>query len=97
MARAPRKLRPAQPTDYAVPSLAEARAVHAFSKGEATQEQQRILFKWLLRGPCGAGNEVFVPGQPDTSAYLAGRLSVSLQVGWVLGQPPEAFRKDEID
>lgn len=71
--------------------------MHAFVKGEATTEQQKIAFNWLLRGACRAGKEVHVAGQPDTTSYLAGRLSVSLQIGWVLGQPVEAFRDGEQD
>jgi hypothetical protein len=93
MARPPRK----SPTDFAQPTLTEARAVHAFAKGEATAEQQKAMFRWLLHGACGAGNEVLVPGQADVTGYLAGRRSVSLQIGWVLGQTPEAFRKGEVD
>jgi hypothetical protein len=85
------------PSAYAIPSLKEARALLAFSKGEATAEQQKTVFNWLLRGPCRAGREVMVPGQTDTTAYLAGRLSVSLQIGWVLGQPVDAFRNGEQD
>lgn len=85
------------PIDFAVPTLIEARAIHAFSKGEATQEQQKVFFRWLLQSACRAGGEVLIPGQPDVSAYLAGRRSVSLQIGWVLGQQPEAFRAGEID
>jgi hypothetical protein len=93
MARTPKR----SPTDYAIPTLVEARAVHAFAKGDATPEQQKAMFRWLLHGACGAGNEVLVPGQPDVTTYLAGRRSVSLQIGWVLAQPPDVFRKDEID
>lgn len=84
-------------TAYAIPTLAEARSIHALARGEATAEQQKSAFNWLLRGACRAGKEVMVPGQPDTSAYLAGRLSVSLQFGWVLGQPVDAFRNGETD
>ena len=86
------------PTVYAVPNLKTARAIHAFSKGEATAEQQKTVFGWLVREACRAGKEVLSPGQSDVTAYLAGRLSVSLQLGWVLGQPAEAFRaKGELD
>ena|SRR3990167_3875684 len=86
------------PVAYAVPSLTEARAIHAFAKGEATAEQQKTAFNWIIKGACRAGKEILAPGQDDVTAYLAGRLSVSLQIGWVLGQPAEAFRtKGEID
>src|SRR3990167_8333079 len=86
------------PIAYAVPRLAEARAIHAFAKGEATAEQQKVAFNWIIKGVCRAGKEVLVPGQTDVTAYLAGRLSVSLQLGWVLGQTAEAFRnKGDID
>jgi hypothetical protein len=83
--------------EFAVPSLGEARAIHAFAKGEATAEQQKQFFRWLLQGACRAGGEVLIPGKPDVSAYFAGRRSVSLQIGWVLGQKPDAFRQGEID
>jgi len=79
------------------PTLGEARAVHALSKGEATPEQQKQAFGWLLLKACGAGDEVLAIGQPDVTAYLAGRRSVSLQIGWVLGQSPDAFRQGEKD
>lgn len=86
------------PTAYAIPNLKAARALHAFSKGEATAEQQKTVFSWLVKEACRAGKEVLSPGNSDVTAYLAGRLSVSLQLGWVLGQPAEAFRvKGEMD
>ena len=78
---------------YAVPSLEQARALQAFAKGEATERQQKVAFDFIVRGACGAGRETLAPGQPDVSAYLSGRLSVSLQIGWVLGQPAEVFSK----
>jgi hypothetical protein len=85
------------PSSYAVPSLVEARALNAFAKGDASPEHQKIAFNWILLGPCRAGKEVHVPGQPDSTQYLAGRLSVSLQIGWVLGQSVDAFRTAEED
>jgi len=81
------------PIQYAIPSLKEARAIHAFVSGEATKDQQKTVYLWLVTGACGAGKEMLVPGQTDVSAYLAGRLSVSLQVGWVSSTPVEAFRQ----
>ena len=81
------------PIQYAVPSLKEARAIQAFVKGDATKEQQKLVYLWIVTGACGAGQEMLSPGQPDVSAYLAGRLSVSLQIGWVTSNPVEAFRQ----
>jgi hypothetical protein len=89
--------RPKSITDYAVPTLREARAIHAWSKGEASADDQKIAFAWIIKSACRAGQEVFAPGQGDVTAYLAGRLSVSLQIGWVLGQPLDAFRQGEVD
>ena len=83
--------------DYAVPTLREARAVHAWSRGEASSEDQKVAFNWIVRGACRAGQEIFAPGQGDVTAYQAGRLSVSLQIGWVLAQPLDAFRRGETD
>jgi hypothetical protein len=81
------------PLQYAIPTLKEARAIQALASGEATKEQQRAFYLWLVTGACGAGSEMLSPGQPDVSAYLAGRLSVSLQIGWVSSSPVESFRQ----
>jgi len=81
------------PTGYAIPTLKEARALQALSKGKASEQEQLLAFHWLLLKACRSGDEVMVPGQPDATAYLAGRRSVCLQIGWVLGQQAEAFRK----
>lgn len=81
------------PTAYAIPSLAQARALQAFSKGEASADQQKVAFNWIIRGACGAGKEPFVANAPDVTSYLNGRLSVSFQIGWVLAQPVDAFRE----
>jgi hypothetical protein len=82
------------PTAYAVPTMSEARAIQAVSKGEATPVQQKLAMNWIVRGTCRAGRELFVPGDKGTTDYLCGRLSVSLQIGWVLGQPAENFRTE---
>lgn len=74
--------------EYAVPTLAEARALHALM----SNDNAKVALNWILKGACRAGQEIFA-GHPESTAYLAGRLSVSLQVGWVLGQPVEAFRQ----
>lgn len=81
-------------TKYAVPTLSQARAIQAFTKGEATKEQQITAYLWIVTEACRAGKEMLAPGQPDVTAYLAGRLSVSLQLGWVKSTPAEAFRKE---
>ena len=81
------------PLQYAIPTLKEARAIRALVSGEATKDQQKTAYLWLVTGACGAGKEMLVPGQPDVSAYLTGRLSVSLQIGWVTSTPVETFRQ----
>ena len=81
------------PREYSVPTLVQARAVHAFEKGEASPEQQKIFFGWLFMGACSVETEDMEPGQPDLSGYFVGRRSVALQINWVLGKAPETFRK----
>lgn len=98
MNKAPSPSKRQDPTAYAEPSLKQARALHAFEQGAATAEQQKTLFRWFITELCGAGHEVMAPGQADVTAYRAGRLSVALQLGWILNQPVESFRKrGEID
>lgn len=81
------------PIAFALPTLKEARAVHALAKGEADADQQKTALNFILLRASAAGHEVMVPGDPNTTAYLAGRRSVSLQIGWVLAQSAEAFRE----
>lgn len=95
MARPAERIRPpnaSTPIKFALPSLTEARALHALAKGEATDAQQKQALNFILLKASAAGSEVMVPGQADTTAYLAGRRSVSLQIGWVLNHPPDVFR-----
>jgi hypothetical protein len=85
------------PIAYAAPTLQEARALHSLEKGEATSEQQKVALKYIFTGACGAGREDLSPGNPDVTAYNAGRKSVIYQIGWVLGQPADNFRTGEKD
>lgn len=72
--------------------------MHALAKGDATADQQKTAWNFILLRASAAGQEVMVPGQSDTTAYLAGRRSVALQLGWILAQSPDAFReKGELD
>jgi len=86
------------PTQFPNPSLAEARALHALVKGEATPQQQKIAWNFIVLGACGAGRDTFVSGHADVSAYLAGRRSVAVQLSAILERRTEDLRsKGEFD
>lgn len=68
---------PWHPADY---DPADATALQALERGEADPEQQKRALRWVLIAAAMTYDETFVPGQPDVSAFLAGRRSVGTQV-----------------
>jgi hypothetical protein len=60
--------------------LADASALQALMRGDAGPEQQKRALRWVIEGAAGTYEEVMVPREPDTSAYLMGRRSVGLQI-----------------
>jgi hypothetical protein len=60
--------------------IADAAALQALSRGEATPDQQRRALTWIITSAAMTYDETFVAGQADVSDYLAGRRSVGNQV-----------------
>jgi hypothetical protein len=58
----------------------DAGAIQALSRGDATDAQQRRALEWIVHAACMTYDEPFVPGRPDVSDYLAGRMSVGRQI-----------------
>lgn len=83
---------------FADPNLTEARAIKSLVRGEATPEQQKIAWNFMLLNACGAGRDTFVPNDPNASAYLAGRRSVAVFLSSILERNVDLFRaKGETD
>lgn len=75
-------------------SESDVAAIKATARGEATPEQQRLAIRWIIEGAAKTYDEVFVPGQPDLSDYLAGRRNVGLQVVKLINVPMDKLKKD---
>lgn len=69
-----------EPWHPAAWDIADAVAVQALSRGEATPDQQKLALNWIITSAAMTYDETFVPGQADVSDYLAGRRSVGNQV-----------------
>lgn len=67
---------PAVPVAY---DLADAAAIQALQRGDATPEQQVRALRWIVEGAAGAYNFHFYPSDRDTS-FALGRAFVGQQV-----------------
>ena len=68
---------PWHPADW---EPADATALQALERGEATKEQQQRALRWIITSAAMTYDEPFVPGQADVTGYLAGRMSVGRQI-----------------
>ena len=82
-----------EPWHPALWELADASAIQAMSRGEATADQQRRAIEWIVKSAAMTHDETFVAGQADVSAFLAGRRSVGNQVLKLLIINISAFRR----
>ncbi len=60
--------------------VADAAAVKALARGDASPNQQQRALDWIIKHAAMTYDEAFVPGQPDVSDYRAGRISVGRQI-----------------
>lgn len=60
--------------------LPDAHCLQALARGEADAQQQQRALSVIVEKLAGAYEETFVPRESDTSAFLAGRRSVGLQI-----------------
>lgn len=74
---------------------ADASAMRALERGEATPEQQKRALSWIINVGAATYNQSFTPGQPDASAFAEGRRYVGLQIVKLLHINPKAFVKDK--
>lgn len=72
---------------------ADASAMQALERGEATQEQQKRVLDWFINQAAGTYNVSFIPGAQDATAFMEGRRYAGLQVVKLLRVIPSAFTK----
>lgn len=75
--------------------LPDASALQALLKGQADEYQQKRALNWILTNACMTYEETFVPREADTSAFLAGRRNVGLQIVKLLKVDLAAVRQME--
>ncbi len=66
--------------EVALWELADAAAMKALARGDASADQQKRALDWIIRCAAMTYDESFVPGHPDVAAYRAGRISVGRQI-----------------
>lgn len=74
------KSAPRQPWHPAEWEPADAGALQALFRGDAGPDQQKRALKWIIESAAMTYDEAFVPGQPDVSNFLLGRMNVGKQL-----------------
>lgn len=59
---------------------ADAGALQALHRGDASPEQQRRALKWIIESAAMTYDTAFVPGQPDVKDFILGRMNVGQQM-----------------
>ena len=86
---------PWKPAVYAV---ADASALQALQRGEASPEQQKRALRWILTGPCHTWDMSYRPGHEDgrrDTDFAEGARFVGLQVVKLLNAPVDVLRRSE--
>lgn len=69
------------PSYFAAPwENADAAAVQALHRGDASPEQQKRALDWIIQVGCSTYQPTFHPGEPDASAFAEGRRFPGLQI-----------------
>lgn len=77
-----------------LPTYTQAVAVRALSSGEATAEQQKIAFRWIVEGASGMYREAF-DDSPRLTDFMLGRVFVGQQIVGVLKMNLSQLQKQE--
>ncbi|RWF78993.1 MAG: hypothetical protein EOS26_03230 [Mesorhizobium sp.] len=70
-------------------------AVKAIAAGNASESQQKRAIGWIVHKAAMTHDEPFVPGQPDVTAHLTGRMNVGRQILKLVNVPIELLTKPE--
>ena len=81
--RQPRAIKPVPqaPVDAPAPfNVAVASAIQAFSRGEATEQQQVLAYEWIVKQAASIGGQSFRGGDSHATAFMEGRRFVAAQM-----------------
>lgn len=84
------------PADY---DIADAGAIQALGRGDATPEQQKRALKWLIEKACGTYDLSYRPGEEgrrDTD-FAEGKRFVGSQVVKMLNLNLSLLRRSNVD
>ena len=86
---------PWKPAPY---EIADAAAIQALARGDATKDQQRRALDWILYGPCHLRDEPYRPGGPEgdrDTAFALGQANVGRQIAKLMTVNIGALRKTD--
>ncbi len=84
---------PWKPAPY---EIADATAIQAVARGEASAEQQRRALDWIIYGACRLRDEPYRPGGPEgerDTAFALGQANVGRQIAKLMTLPLAAMRR----
>lgn len=61
-------------------TAAQAGAIQALSRGQASEHQQRVAYDWLVKEAGGIGAQSFRAGDSHATAFMEGRRFVAAQI-----------------
>ena len=73
---------------------AEAIAIKALAAGDASQEQQRLAFDWILYSACGMLDEPYRPERPQDTAFMLGRGRVARAIMAIISKPVSDLQEE---
>lgn len=74
-------------------SLRDVRAMQALAKGEASEDQQILIYRYLTRKLGMVGELSLFPGQPDVTAFNNGRQFCGLNIIHLAETPMDILKK----
>ena len=81
--------------DYDKLDESEIKALKSLYDGEADASQQRLVLNVIVNKFCRSNDVLFIPGNPDQTAFLNGRAFVGQQIQKYLKLPVAWFKGEE--
>lgn len=80
---------PGQLPEY---TLADAVAVKAWAAGNASEDQQKRAFEFVVYTLARIGAPSFFPGDPHNTAYFEGQRSIGIHLAHFVATPTEQLK-----
>lgn len=85
------KAEPWKPSDW---DVADASALQALNRGDATEEQQRRALRFVIETLCGTYDLAYRPASARDTDFALGKAYVGQQIVKLLHVNTSAFRED---